>query len=330
MHNTRGAIDRSLLSAAALGVATTLLSACSGSPTSTAIPNAATGTAIRARTAAAAAFTFVTLNNNADPTFNQLLGINNHEQIAGYYGSGAPGHPNKGYVLVPPYKQSDYVNENYPGSAQTQVVAITDAYNTAGFWIDANGINRGFIRWHGAFTSYSSPHGGNSNVLQILGLNDSGIGVGFYNAGGPATYGFTLNRQTGVFGGANPPGCLNATAAGINDAGDVTGFCMGMGPVGFLRLGGSNVYTFFAFPGAVATTPFGINDSDEIVGSYVDSANVTHGFLLKNPFKPTPTWVSIDDPNAVGMTVVNGINDKTHMVGFYMDALGNTNGILIK
>ncbi|MBV9539511.1 MAG: hypothetical protein JOY70_11305, partial [Acidisphaera sp.] len=54
---------------------------------------------------AAPIYTFQTLNNNTDPTFNQLLGINNTGQIAGYFGSGAVGHPNKGYTLVPPYGQ---------------------------------------------------------------------------------------------------------------------------------------------------------------------------------------------------------------------------------
>src|SRR5207302_11059160 len=43
-------------------------------------------------------YTFKTLNDNADPTFNQLLGINTHGVIAGYFGSGATGHPNKGYT----------------------------------------------------------------------------------------------------------------------------------------------------------------------------------------------------------------------------------------
>ena len=49
-----------------------------------------------------AAYTFTTLNDNADPTFNQLLGINNSGEIAGYFGSGATGHPNKGYTIVAP------------------------------------------------------------------------------------------------------------------------------------------------------------------------------------------------------------------------------------
>src|SRR6266568_3701989 len=48
---------------------------------------------------AAVSYTFTTLDDQADPTFNQLLGINAHNVIAGYFGSGAAGHPNKGYLL---------------------------------------------------------------------------------------------------------------------------------------------------------------------------------------------------------------------------------------
>ena len=59
-------------------------------------------------------FRFQTLNNTNDLTFNQLLGINNAGRISGYFGSGATGHPNKGYLLAPPYThQSDYTNLNF-------------------------------------------------------------------------------------------------------------------------------------------------------------------------------------------------------------------------
>jgi hypothetical protein len=37
----------------------------------------------------ATGYEFHTINNNNDPTFNQLLGINNRGVIAGYFGSGA-------------------------------------------------------------------------------------------------------------------------------------------------------------------------------------------------------------------------------------------------
>jgi len=105
------------------------------------------------------AYTFKTLNNNADPTFNQLLGINNHGVIAGYFGSGATGHPNKGYTLSPPYGQGNYKNENFPGSVQTQVFGINNnpSATTVGFWVDANGNNFGFAKQGATFTNVAAP-----------------------------------------------------------------------------------------------------------------------------------------------------------------------------
>ncbi len=52
-------------------------------------------------TQSSSGYHFRTLNDHRDVTFNQLLGINNEGVIAGYFGSGAQGHPNKGYRAVP-------------------------------------------------------------------------------------------------------------------------------------------------------------------------------------------------------------------------------------
>ena len=88
--------------------------------------------------AASAKYNFRTLNNTHDLTFNQLLGINNHHKIVGYFGSGAKGHPNKGYELVPPYAHRNYHGENFPGSKQTQVIGLNDKGVTVGFWSTQN------------------------------------------------------------------------------------------------------------------------------------------------------------------------------------------------
>jgi len=271
-----------------------------------------------------ASLAFTTLDDPADPTFNQLLGINNNGLIVGYFGSGATGHPNQGYELPPPY--NSYVNENFPGSVQTQVTAVNNRHDTAGFWVDANGKNRGFVEWNGVFTSYPNPH--KSSVSQILGLNDYGIGVGFYVDGNGLAHGYEVNQATSQYKAVTPPSGSNTTASGINDNGDVVGFTTaGNGAtVGFLMKDGK--FSEFAFPNAMATTPFGVNSNDEIVGSFMDSAGATHGFTLTNPLTHAK-FTQIDDPAGVGGTVVNGLNDKGELVGFYIDAAGNTDGMLV-
>jgi hypothetical protein len=45
---------------------------------------------------AATSYVFTALDNQADRTFNQLLGINSHDVISGYFGIGSATHPGKG------------------------------------------------------------------------------------------------------------------------------------------------------------------------------------------------------------------------------------------
>lgn len=270
---------------------------------------------------------FTTLDDQADPTFNQLLGINNSGVIAGYFGSGAAGHPNKGYTLDPPYAQGNYVNENFPGSVQTQVTAINNIGDTAGFWVDSNGNNFGFVEWNNVFTSYKNPHTGHGTVNQLLGINDRGIAVGFYTDATGVNHAYSLKQGTSQFKAIVPPGGSNATASAINDNGDVTGFLTTSSGtvIGYLRKGG--LFSDFAFPNAASTMPFGINNKDQIVGVYTDSQGAMHGFLLSNPLTHA-TWRRIDDPNGIGTTTVNGLNDGGQIVGFYLDGAGNTDGFL--
>ena len=107
-------------------------------------------------------YSFQTIDNPKDLTFNQLLGINDEGVIAGYFGSGAAGHPNKGYVLLPPYGQGNYVNENFTGSVQTQVTGLNNRGVTVGFWSNTNmGVgmdaNFGWVNVNGHFVQADFP-----------------------------------------------------------------------------------------------------------------------------------------------------------------------------
>ncbi len=281
--------------------------------------------------AAATSFTFTTLDNQADPRFNQLLGINSHNEIAGYFGSGAAGHPNKGYTIVSPYGQGNYTTENFPGSAQTQVTGLNNKGDTVGFWVTAKGTNRGFVEWNGVFASYTDPRSPHATgaVNQLLGINNAGTAVGFYNDAHGHSHAYQLNQATGSFKAIKIPGAVSATATGINNNGDVVGFFTdASGTTSSFLVTPSHHLTAYQFPGGSDTQAFGINGKDQIVGSYLDGAGVMHGFVLSRPLGPVSHWQSIDDPNGVGSTVVNGINSSGDLVGFYTDAAGNTDGML--
>jgi hypothetical protein len=280
---------------------------------------------------ATTSYTFTTLDNQADSTFNQLLGINGHHVIAGYFGSGATGHPNKGYVLKPPYGQANYVNENFPGSVQTQVTGINNLADTSGFWVSGNGTNHGFVEWNGVFASYNdpkTPHMAGS-VNQLLGINDHGVAVGFYNDAAGNSHAYQVQQATGVFTAIKIPGSVSTVATGINKAGYIVGFATdaAASTSSWLRSPTGQLITY-QFPGGSGTQAFGINPQHQIVGSYLDGSGTMHGFVLSDPLGPTSHWKTIDDPNGIGSTVVNGINGASDLVGFYTDTAGNTHGML--
>jgi hypothetical protein len=280
---------------------------------------------------AATTYTFTTLDNAKDPTFNQLLGINSHNVIAGYFGSGLAGHPNKGYQLKPPYAQSDYTNENFPGSMQTQVTGLNNLGDSSGFWVSSDGTNHGFVEWNGVFASYNDPKTPKmvGSVNQLLGINNAGIAVGFYNDAAGNSHAYKVNQATGVFTPIPIPDAVTAAATGINTAGDIVGISTnGAKKTSSWLLTPSGQLIAYQFPGGSDTQALGISSTNEIVGSYLDSKGVMHGFVLTDPMGPVSHWQRIDDPNGVGSTVVNGVNTAGDLVGFYTDSAGNTDGML--
>ena len=276
--------------------------------------------------------TFKTLNDAADPTFNQLLSINDYSQIAGYFGSGAPGHPNKGYTLTPPDTQGSYHNENFPGSVQTQVTGINNTDRTVGFWVDGAGNNFGFVDHDGHFTNVVDPKAlhaaaGGQTQEQLLGVNDFGQAAGFYMDAQGNSHGFIYDIAKNSFAAVNIGGFSSVTATDVNDLGQISGFVSnGASTEGFFT--DHSHVTLLAGPkGASNVQALGLNNEGQVVGSFQDGAGNTHGFLYD---ERTKAYQTIDDPNAHGLTVVNGINDRGQLVGFYQDAAGNTDGMLVQ
>lgn len=86
-------------------------------------------------------------------------------------------------------------------------------------------------------------------------------------------------------------------------------------------------YTPIEYPGAAATTLYGINAHRDIVGTYIDSENVSHGFLLRGG-----VFTTIDVPNAAG-TDARGINPAGDIVGGYWlpgEPPANIHGYLLR
>lgn len=312
---------RVALPAALCGV----LAAC-GSPNSQ-LPSPSTSSNSISRNAVQ--YTFTTVDDTLDPTFNRLLGLNNEGRAAGYYGSGSPSHPNNGYVVRPPYLQNNFKVQNFPQAVDTQITALNNKRTIAGFYVDSKGGTYGAMQSAGIWTKYSAPHGRDPDpVTELLGLNDSGIGVGYYVTQSNNEVAVQVSQATGQFKTIKVPGAVNSVATGITGRGHIVGYMQTTSgeTVGFLLVSG--VLTPLAYPGATQTEAICISTYDRVVGSYVDTYGNTHGFLVINPAHQYPIWQSIDEPNAAGTTVVTGVNIHEDIVGYYVDASGNTNGFV--
>lgn len=141
--------------------------------------------------------------------------------------SGAQDHPNKGYELLP----GRYINENFPGSVQTQVTGLNNTGVTVGFWSSMNNAtmvndNHGFVDVGGHFRTADFPTGSPAAppVDQLLGVNDQDIAVGFYTDANGNNHGYEYNIRSGRFSTVAESGVTSLTAAAINNLDQVAGF----------------------------------------------------------------------------------------------------------
>jgi hypothetical protein len=284
---------------------------------------------------ATARYSFSTFGDAGDATFNQLLGINNNGHIAGYFGSGAAGHPNRGYILRPPYGPSRYQDIDVPGSAQTRLTGLNDEGVQVGFWsASAAGARASdkvaFYQEGGRYVSVGYPARARSSppVNQLLGVNDHNVAVGFYTDAAGHDHGYLYDLAAKRFTQVNVPGASSVAATAINNYGSVAGFCTGRGSgtEGFFQRHTGQVY-LLRVPGATTTEALGVNDNGEVVGTYQAGSGAgatTHGFTWTRQ----GGFIAVDDPDGPGATTVNGVNNAGVLVGSYVNAAGQTDGLV--
>ena len=153
--------------------------------------------------------------------FNQLLGQNDMGQAAGYYSlSQNNSTPDFPYI----YGEFGGVFEviTIPGAmGGAQATGINNSQQICGFYIDANGVNHGFLLNFGLFLTLDAP---GSTFTQALGLNNNGQVVGDYMDASGATHGFVWTSAGGFKTIDNPNGIGTTVVNGINDKGVLVGF----------------------------------------------------------------------------------------------------------
>ncbi len=257
--------------------------------------------------------------NDPNVSFTQLLGINNNNIIAGYHNF----QQNQGFTLVLP---NAFTSENFPNSAMTQVVGINNTGTTDGFYVDNSGITHGFFKANGQFKTVDFPNPQIATAFnQLLSQNDYYEAAGYYSNSINNTtpdIPYIYDEVGGVFHVLTIPGAVNgAQATGINNSGMVCGFFIDANNINHGYLLNRGIFMTLDFPGSTFTQALGLNNQGQVVGSYIDGSGLTHGFVYTIG---TAKFVTVDDPDGVGTTLVNGINDAGTLVGFFGTAPVNT------
>jgi probable HAF family extracellular repeat protein len=84
--------------------------------------------------------------------------------------------------------------------------------------------------------------------------------------------------------------------------------------LGFVDTGG--VFTTFNVPGALATFGVGINDSGQIVGTYISPTTPPGGGELSFVYS-AGVFTTLEVPSGFSSVTVNGINDGGQIVGYF-------------
>jgi hypothetical protein len=223
--------------------------------------------------------TFTTIDY-PDSTLSVAAGINNHGVIAGQYNdSEGIGH---GFL----FSGDEFTTKDFGEGYQTFPTAIDDLGDVVGFCTDSDFNFHGCVAFDGPFQILDYPDATASATLgvnflgnQIVGGFGTQNGFSFehgflYQDGEFSQIDFTGGAPTSVFG-------ISATtvAFGINDNQEIVGtYSSGGVTNGFSLVSGT--FTTRNVPGALQTNPVNLNDSGQVVGWYVDSSEVTHGYVM--------------------------------------------------
>ena len=165
--------------------------------------------------------TFTTVDAPEGPAFNQILGVNDNGQAAGYSSTDPTG-----VTLQQAFIHS--LNGTFTalagflpaGTQNNQATDINNSGVVSGFYLDQGGVNHGFLLNGNMLTPLDFA---GSTFTQALGLNNQGQVVGDYMDGQGKTHGFVW--KNGTFQTVDDPlGAGGTTINGINGQGEIVGF----------------------------------------------------------------------------------------------------------
>jgi len=210
-----------------------------------------------------------------------------------------------------------------PGAAGfSELVGVSNRGDAVGDYIDAGGIDRGFLRTaDGTIADLPDPVPG-FTINSPFGINSHGTIVGTYTTGPNFRTCVGYVMSAGRYRSVDIPGATCVFPNGINDRGDIVGNWVDAARFshGFLipaedrdedgRRAGTRIIDITV--AGLATLPFRMNQRGEIVGDYfvrVGRGLFGHGFVRRGDDVRT-----LDDPAGV-FTVLNGLNDGGVIAG---------------
>jgi len=176
----------------------------------------------------------------------------------------------------------------------------------------------GFVRYsNGGFKTYMAP---NASQTTFTRRNALGITVGWYLDNANHFHGLVFSGSsvaTVDYPNANP----DTEITGINYWGTIVGFDFtnghSYGNFAFKLKNGK--FTRISYPGSSSTYVSSISDKGVILGSYLDSQGLEHGFILESG-----VYTTVDNPKAdplQGQSLAD-INSSGMIVGGYYDSNG--------
>ena len=152
------------------------------------------------------------------------------------------------------------------------------------------------------------------------GVNNSGVIAGDYIDTAGVQHGMILAGKTLTT--VDNKKCSTAMAFyAINSAGTAVGWCNGAtGAIAFTWTKGK--FTTVAYPKATQTEATGINDKGHVVGFYLDSASVQHGFVKKGA-----KYTTIDVKGDT-LTDAYGINNTDQICVYAINTAGGYSSFL--
>ena len=256
---------------------------------------------------------------NPGATVTRVFGLNGHGELVGT-DNVIPGR--HGFLL----NRGNYVALDASGVLGTHISFardVNDAGDIVGGYIGDDGNEHGFILRHGALTTLDVPFAGSVGT-QLDGINSSEIITGGWVDEAFTAHGFVYEK--GNFAHLDYPGALDTFPYGINSRGDIVGnWDTDQSTVGHGFLFSRGHIFSIDEPDAVpdGTAATGINDSGEIVGSFIGEDGNSHGFLAEGSVFTTLDCAGTANTSVWGINAAGQIAGTCDVAGQRLGFIAN-------